>query len=174
MDTGMDFLKAQVNNAVMSHKAFVDALADHEDQADDQRFRELCRRYRPIMQDMQDQLEAYQQELGAEAGVVKKAMGSVAGGARDLADVARSDDFLRLVGDIILSDQTEDTMKTFREAGRQLGNTRLQAIGTEGEQHHDNYNRDANRLVQSMFVERVRGLERPAEAKAGTRPRPAV
>jgi hypothetical protein len=176
MDKGIDFLKSQVSNAVMSHKAFVDALKDHEGQADDPRFRDLCSRYRPIMQEMQGRLEEYQKELGADAGMAKKVMGSVASGARDLADAARSNDFLRLVGDIVLSDQNEDTFRTFREAGRQLGNQRLQEIGASAEQQHDNYNRDANRLVQSMFVELVRGTERAASAQAqtGTQPRPAV
>ena len=174
MDTGIDFLKSQVNNAVMSHKAFVEALKDHEEQADDQRFRDLCSRYAPIMQEMQNRLEEYQHELGAEAGMAKKAMGTVASGARGLADAARSNDFLRLVGDIGLAGQIEDTFRTFREAGRQLANRRLQEIGAYGEQHHDNYKRDANRLVQSLFVELVRGTERPGTVQPGTQPRPAV
>ncbi|HEX6964299.1 MAG TPA: hypothetical protein VF166_00785 [Gemmatimonadaceae bacterium] len=179
MATGTEFLKHQVNNAVVSHRAFLDALKDHKDDASDPRFRDLCTRYIQPMQDMQNQLEAYQKELGADEGLAKKVIGGLMGGARDLADIA-NDDFLRLVRDIILSDQNEDTFRTFREAGRQLGNTRLQEIGTGGEQGHDNYKRDANRLVQSMFVESVRGTgpqattQATTEAQAGTRPRPAV
>ena len=34
MERGIDFLKSQVNNAVMQHRAFLDALEDHEKQAD--------------------------------------------------------------------------------------------------------------------------------------------
>jgi hypothetical protein len=99
-------------------------------------------------------------------GLVGKALGA----ARDLADAARGDDFLRLVGDIVASRQSEDTFKTFREAGRQLGIQRLAEIGEHGERQHDDYNRDANRLVQQLFVEYVRqgdttGLDlRPASS----------
>ena len=30
MDRGMDFLRSQVNNAVMQHQVFLDSLVDHE------------------------------------------------------------------------------------------------------------------------------------------------
>lgn len=102
-------------------------------------------------------LEDYQSELGAPgAGVLKRAMGATLGAARDLADAVRESDFLRLVGDIVLARQAEDTFKTFREAGRVLGLTRLAEIGEVGERGHDAYGRDANRLVQQMFVECAR------------------
>jgi len=156
MDRGTDFLKSQVNNAVMQHETFLKALEDHESQAEDQRFRDLCTKYIPVMRAHQEMLENYQHELGAEAGILKKATGAVLGAARDLADSARESDFLRLVGDIVMSRQSEDTLKTFREAGRTLGNTRLAQIGEAGERDHDSYNRDANRLVQQLFVEHVR------------------
>jgi hypothetical protein len=55
--------------------------------------------------------------------------------------------------------QAEDTFKTFREAGRQLGIQQLAAIGDMAERHHDDYAREANRLVQQMFVENARGAE---------------
>jgi len=173
MDRGTDFLKSQVNNAVMQHKTFLKALEDHEQQADDERFRALCTRYVPRMREHQRMLEDYQQQLGAGAGAVKKAMGAAMGAARDLADATRESDFLRLVGDIVLSRQAEDTMKTFREAGRQLGDTRLAQIGETGEREHDAYAADANRLVQQIFVEHVREGEQPgkrtAERPAATR-----
>ena len=159
MDKGTDFLESQVNNAVMLHSSFVEALEDHEDQADDPRYRELCARYIPIMKEHQRQLEDYQKALGSEVGVGKKIAGKVAGAARGLADVAREDDFLRLVGDIVMSRQAEDTFRTFREAGRTLGAQPLARLGEVGERQHDDYNRDANRLVQAMFVENVRGVE---------------
>src|SRR6187200_3007897 len=104
-------------------------------------------------------LEEYQTTLGAEAGEGKKFVGAVLGKARDLADAARESDFLRLVGDIVMSRQAEDTFKTFRDAGRILGNTQLAQIGEIGERHHDYYNREANALVQQMFVEHTRGVE---------------
>jgi hypothetical protein len=159
MDRGIDFLKSQVNNAVMQHKAFLEALEDHEKQADDIRFRDLCSRHIPNVREHQRMLEDYQNALGAEAGTGKKIVGAMLGKARDLADAARESDFLRLVGDIVMSRQAEDTFKTFRDAGRILGNTQLAQIGETGERHHDYYNREANALVQQMFVEHVRGVE---------------
>jgi cell division septum initiation protein DivIVA len=156
MDRGIDFLKSQINNAVMQHQTFVDNLADHEKQADDARFRALCARFLPKAQAHQRMLEDYQRELGAETGTAKKMLGKALGAARDLADAARESDFLRLVGDIVTSRQSEDTFKTFREAGRALGIARLQQIGDMGEREHDEFHREGNRLVQQMFVELVR------------------
>jgi hypothetical protein len=157
MDTGNDFLKSQIHNAVVQHHAFLKALEDHESQAEDPRFRDLCTRYIPTMRDHQRMLENYQAELGApSAGVLKRALGATASAARDLADSVRESDFLRLVGDIVMSRQSEDTFKTFRESGRALGLPQLAEIGETGERDHDSYNRDANRLVQQLFVEQVR------------------
>ena len=156
MDRGIDFLKSQVNNAVMQHKAFVENLTDHSKQAEDQRFRMLCTSFLPKATAHQQMLEDYQRELGAETGMAKKALGKAFGMARDLADAAREDDFLRLVGDIVTARQSEDTFKTFREAGRALGIQRLAQIGEQGERDHDDYVKQANRLVQQLFVENVR------------------
>ncbi|HET9004097.1 MAG TPA: hypothetical protein VFN39_08895 [Gemmatimonadaceae bacterium] len=162
----MDFLKSQVNNAVMQHETFVKNLVDHESQAEDPRFRDLCTKYIPVMQGHQRMLEDYQREIGAEAGAAKKAIGKALGVARDLADAARESDFLRLVGDIVTARQSEDTFKTFREAGRQLGIQRLAEIGEKCERDHDRYADDANRLVQQLFVEHARGAESAAEVQA--------
>lgn len=172
MDTGNDFLKSQIHNAVTLHAAFVKALKDHESQADDPRFRDLCSRYLGAMRGHQHTLEDYQRELGdADAGILKRALGATVSAARDLADSARESDFLRLVGDIVLSRQAEDTFKTFREAGHTLGFRRLAEIGEAGESGHDAYNRDANRLVQELFVEQVRhggeGLAATSSAEIG-------
>jgi cell division septum initiation protein DivIVA len=156
MDRGIDFLKSQINNAVMQHQTFIDNLVDHEKQADDARYRALCTRFIPKAQAHQRMLEDYQAELGAEAGTAKKVLGKALGVARDLADSARESDFLRLVGDIVTSRQSEDTFKTFREAGKALGIARLQQLGDMGERDHDEYHREANRLAQQMFVEHVR------------------
>ncbi|HEU4564068.1 MAG TPA: hypothetical protein VFS05_05455 [Gemmatimonadaceae bacterium] len=158
MDRGIDFIKSQVNNAVMQHQTFLKALEDHEDQAEDARFRNLCSKYIPMMREHQRMLEDYAKQIGAEAGAGKKAMGAILGVGRDLADAARESDFLRLVGDIVMARQSEDTFKTFREAGRVLGNQQLQQIGEVGERHHDEYVKEANRLVQQMFVEHARGV----------------
>lgn len=166
MDRGTDFLKSQVNNAVMQHEVFCKALKDHQDQADDTRFRDLCARYMQPMQEHQRTLEQYQKEIGAETGTVKKAIGATLGAARDLADAARESDFLRLVGDIVISRQSEDTFKTFRDAGRELGDQRLAQVGEMGERGHDAYNRDANKLVQQLFVEHVRGGDNATRANS--------
>lgn len=157
MDRGIDFLKSQVNNAVMQHKTFVEALEDHEEQAEDSRFRDLCSRHIPKMREHQRMLEEYQQSIGA-GGAGKNVLGTMLGKARDLADSMRESDFLRLVGDIVISRQSEDTFKTFRDAGRTLGNAELAQIGEVGERDHDEYNREANRLVQQIFVEHVRDV----------------
>jgi hypothetical protein len=156
MDRGKDFLKSQVNNAVMQHKTFVENLIDHEKQAEDERFRALCASFAPKMAAHQQLLEDYQREIGAETGAGKQMLGKALGMARDLADAARESDFLRLVGDIVTSRQSEDTFKTFRDAGRQLGIQRLAQIGEQGEQGHDEYAKEANRLVTQLFVEYVR------------------
>ena len=172
MDRGIDFLKSQVNNAVMQHKTFLDTLEDHERQAEDPRFRDLCSRHIPKMREHQRMLEDYQRQLGAESGLGKKALGTLLGFGRDLADAARTDDFLRLVTDIVMARQSEDTFKTFREAGRVLGNQQLQNIGEMGERDHDEFVKEGNRLVQQMFVEQVRGIGSGDIATA--EPRPAI
>jgi cell division septum initiation protein DivIVA len=156
MDRGIDFLKSQINNAVMQHQTFVENLVDHEKQAEDARFRDLCSRFIPKAQSHQRMLEDYQRELGAETGAGKKMLGKALGMARDLADAARESDFLRLVGDIVVSRQSEDTFKTFREAGKMLGIERLREIGDAGEKDHDEFHREANKLAQQIFVEYVR------------------
>jgi hypothetical protein len=172
MERGMDFLKSQVSNAVMLHRTFLQSLEDHENQAEDARFRDLCMRFIPKARTHQRMLEQYQQRLGANDGIVKKAAGVALGVARDLADVVRESDFLRLVGDIVLARQAEDTFKTFREAGRALALPELARIGEMGERDHDEYVKDANRLAQQIFVEHVRGAE--GEIRAVEQPSTAL
>jgi len=170
MDRGMEFLKSQVSNAVMQHQTLLQALEDHSAGAEDQRYRDLCARHLAPMREHQRMLEDYQRELGAEAGAAKKVLGKALGVARDLADAARESDFLRLVSTIVMARQAEDTFKTFREAGRALGNARLAQIGETGERHHDVFVKEANRIVQQMFVEHVRGGEAGSAASMGTNP----
>jgi hypothetical protein len=170
MESGIDFLRSQVNDAVMQHDAFLRSLADHESQAEDQRFRDLCARHIPRMREHQRMLEEFQRSIGSGdiqgsnpidsiGGALKRAAGNAIGMAKDLADVPRQSDFLRLVADIVMARQAEDTFKTFREGGRQLGIQQLAEIGDIGERHHDDYVKEANRLVQQMFVEHARGAE---------------
>ncbi|HUQ84657.1 MAG TPA: hypothetical protein VM076_26135 [Gemmatimonadaceae bacterium] len=163
MDRGIDFLKSQVNNAAMQHNTFLKNLEDHEQQAEDVRYRDLCSRAIPQMREHQRMLEEYQSSIGAETGVAKTMLGKALGAARDLADSARESDFLRLVGDIVTARQSQDTFATFKEAGRALANPQLQRIGEIGEPHHEQFVRDANRLAQQMFVEHARGVEAGVE-----------
>jgi len=174
MDRGIDFLKSQINNAVMQHGAFLNSLEEHETQAEDSRFRDLCSRQIPHMREDQRMLEDYQSELGGESGVAKKVIGKAASVVRDIADAARESDFLRLVGDIVMARQAEDTFKTFREAGKVLGNKTLQEIGDVGERHHDSYVKEANKLVQQMFVEHVQGVDGMTTRSAFTQPETTI
>lgn len=171
MDTGIDFLREQVANAVVQHRSYVQALEHHESQARDQRYRDLCSRFIPPMRDGQRMLEQYQQELGASGGFMERALASAMRVARDLADVAAEGDFQRLLGDILMSSQSEDLFRTFREAGRSLGIQRLAEIGDTTERLHDSYAAEANRLVQQMFVEHARGAESALGVSAAQRPR---
>lgn len=158
MEKGRDFLRAQVSNCVMQHRTLLENLEDHQKQAEDPRYRELCARYIPGLQQHQRMLEEYRDTLGEEAGAgAKEALGAVLGKARDFADLFRGSDFLRLVGDIVTIRQSQDTFATFAAAGDQLGEPRLAEIGRQGEKDHDQMQRDFNRLVQQLFVEHARG-----------------
>ncbi|HEY3746950.1 MAG TPA: hypothetical protein VGL17_11940, partial [Gemmatimonadaceae bacterium] len=131
---------------------------EHEDDADDPRFRDLCSRHIPHMREHQRMLQEYQSQFDGDTGLRRKVVDSAVGIGRDLADAARESDFLRLVHDIVMARQSEDMFKTFREAGKMLGNRTLHEIGDIGERQHDSYVKEANRLVQHMFVEHVQGV----------------
>jgi hypothetical protein len=172
MDRGNDFLKSQIHAAGAQHHAFLKALEDHEAQAEDARYRDLCTRYIATMRDHQRMLEDYLSELGAPgAGVLRRAVGATASAARNLADAARESDFARLASDIAMSLQSEEAFKVFRDAGRSLGLRHLAELGEKGERGHDAYNRDANRLVQQMFVERARPTGASTTAEDSPQPR---
>src|SRR5690242_2267463 len=113
MDSGIVFLRTQISNAVLQHSTFLKSLEDHESQAQDERFRDLCSRHIPHMREHQRMLEDLQRDIRADESLVKKALGTALGVARDLADVAAQDDFFHLVGDIVMARQAEDTFKTF-------------------------------------------------------------
>ena len=53
MDTGRDFLRAQLNNSIMQHQTLLENLRDHAKQADDTRYRNLCERYIPALENHQ-------------------------------------------------------------------------------------------------------------------------
>jgi hypothetical protein len=168
MERGPQFLKNQVSNAVLQHRLFLSALEAHEDQADDDRFRDLCSRHIPQTREHQRMLDEYQSQLGAAAAPGKNKLGAVVGTGRGLADSARESDFARLVADIALARQAEDTFKTFREAGKMMGYHTLREIGDIVERHQDAYVKEANRLVQHMFVENAQGVDRIPQRSVGS------
>ena len=92
MESGIDFLRSQVNNAVMQHDSFLRSVVDHESQAQDQRFRDLCSRHIPRMREHQRMLEEYQSQLGSDQGLTGRLVGAAIGVAPDLADAARESD----------------------------------------------------------------------------------
>lgn len=166
MERGNAFLKSQVNSAAIQHRTFLSALEAHEREADDSRFRDLCSRHIPNMREHQRMLEEYRSQLGVDSALATKLVGAAVGVVGDLADAARESDYIRLVDDIVMARQSEDTFKTFREAGRMMGNRTLQEIGDIGERHHDAYIKEADRLVQHMFVEHVAGVDGFAQPSA--------
>ncbi len=158
MDTGRDFLRAQVNNAIVQHKTLLEYMRDHAKQADDERYRTLCERYIPTIESHQHQLEDYGKTVGAEGHTgLKGAIGTVLSKARDAVDAVRETDFLRLVGDVVTIRQSQDTFATFAKAGERLGDTRLAELGRMGESEHDEMQREFNSLCADMFVDHVNG-----------------
>lgn len=160
MFAGTAFLKSQIDNTVAQHKAFLNALEDHEERADDTRLSDLCARHIPHIRGHQRMLEEYQSQLGDDVHIADATVGMGVVVVTRLADAARESDYLRLIGDIVLARQTEDAFRIFREAGKMMGNRTLQEIGDIGERYHDAYISEANGLVQHMFVEQVQGVER--------------
>ena len=169
MEKGKDFLKAQINNAIMQHKTLFENIEAHVKQADDPRYRSLCEKYLLKMQEHQQSLESYGTSIGAGgAHGFKKVVGAALGKARDAVDAMRETDFLRLVGDIVMIRQSQDTFATFSAAGQQLGDTRLGELGRTGEKVHDEMQREFNELIAKVFVEHVRDIG--ASASPSVRP----
>lgn len=170
MDTGRDFLKAQVNNCIMQHQTLLEAIRDHVDQADDPRYRELCSTHLPHMERHQGMIEEYGKSIGATGGgALKGALGAVLGKARDAVDAIRETDFLRVVGDIVMIRQAQDTFATFARAGEKIGDTRLAEIGRMGEEEHDRMQREFNAYIADLFVDHVNGTVTDAKGtKSGT------
>lgn len=165
MDTGRDFLKAQLNNSIAQHQNLVESLRDHAEQADDPRYRQLCQQYLPQVERHQGMLEEYGRTMGADSGGgIKGAIGAVLGKARDAVDAMRETDFLRVVGDIVMIRQAQDTFGTFARAGERLGEQRLAEIGRMGEQEHDQMQRAFNQYCAELFVDHVQGTAPGADS----------
>lgn len=158
MDTGRDFLRAQLNNAIAQHQSLVESLRDHAEQADDPRFRQLCQKHLPHMEKHQGMLEEYGKSIGADGGGgLKGALGSMLGKARGAVDAMRETDFLRVVGDIVMIRQAQDTFGTFAKAGERLGEQRLAELGRTGEQEHDTMQKEFNQYCVESFVDHAQG-----------------
>jgi hypothetical protein len=167
MERGREFLRAQVNNAIMQHQTLLDNLEDHIKQADDNRYRELCQRHLSKATEFQRTLEEYGMSIGAEGSSgVKKAVGAVLGKARDVVDGMRETDFLRVVGDIVTIRQSQDTFATFAAVGDKIGEPRLAEIGRNGERDHDEMQREVNLLIRTIFIAHVQATTPSAEAEA--------
>jgi hypothetical protein len=158
MDTGRDFLRAQLNNAIAQHHALLGSLRDHAGQADDPMYRQLCEKHIPALEHHQAMLEAYGTSVGSDGGSgLKNVLGSALGKARDAVDAMRGTDFLRIVGDIVMIRQAQDTFGVFAAAGVRLGDARLAELGTMGEKEHDTMQRDFNAFCVESFVQHVQG-----------------
>ncbi len=157
MDTGHDFLRAQINNCIVQHHALLDAVQMHAEQADDQEYRDLCVKYLPHLQQHQTMLQSYGNSIGTVGGSsVKNVLGAVLSKAREVVDAFRETDFLRVVGDIVMIRQSQDTFATFAAAGEHLGDTKLAELGRMGESQHDDMQRDFNAYVRTLFVAHVK------------------
>ncbi len=168
METGHEFLRAQINNCVMQHHALLDALRTHAEQADDPAFRELCVRFIPALERHQTMIESYGDSIGTRGGgAVKNAIGAVLAKARDAVDAFRESDFLRAVGDVVMIRQSQDTFAVFAIAGEQLGDATLAELGRTGEREHDEMQREFNRYLSTLFVAHVHGTA-PSSSKEST------
>lgn len=152
MQSGIDFVRTQVDTAIATHAALLDSMSLHEGEADDPRYRGLCDRYLPRMRDHQGMLEDLRTTLGPDRNGVFLRKPVVS--SRSLAD-AQTSDYERLESDLDLARRLEVAFKTFRDAGRSLRIEGLSRFGEIAERHHDDYSDDAKRLLLQMFVERA-------------------
>jgi hypothetical protein len=163
MQSGIDFLRAQVAEAAVVHAALLESLVYHEGEATDARYRDLCDRHLPRMREHQLMLEDLRASLGAKSEVHAIHV------ARSFAD-AKVSDYKRLSEDLDLARRLEVTFKTFRDAGRQLRIDQLALVGETAERHHDEYSSDAKRLLLQMFVERAHDASDGIRAVANDHP----
>ena len=163
MQSGIEFLRAQVDEAAINHSALLESMVYHESEANDARYRDLCDRFLPRMREHQLRLEQLRETLGTPRGsnppaeligAIRKAAAPAIGVVHALADAPRSD-YQRLSADLDLARKLEVTFKTFRDAGRSLHIEALAKLGELAERHHDEYSADAKRLLLQMFIERA-------------------
>jgi len=148
MQSGIDFLRAQVAEAASVHSSLLESMIYHESEANDPRYRDLCDRHLPRMREHQLMLEDLRSSLSAGATFPPIRM------AHAFADSPISD-YKRLSDDLDMARRLEVTFKTIRDAGRSLKIDRLARLGEMAERHHDEYSSDAKRLLLQMFIERA-------------------
>jgi hypothetical protein len=146
MQSGIDFLRAQVDEAAAIHSSLLESMIYHESEANDPRYRDLCDRHLPRMREHQLMLEDLRLTLGGGSQFPAIRVPHVS------ADAVRSD-YTRLSADLDLARRLEVTFKTFRDAGRQLRLDNLARLGELAERHHDDYSAEAKRLLLQMFME---------------------
>jgi hypothetical protein len=181
MQMGIDFLRNQLDDAVARHDGLVQSITQHESEAEDLRFRDLCARHLPRMREHQRALEELRGTLGSDPagnsidipGAVNRVAGTAVAVARSLADAPQSD-YDRLSADLSLARQLEVKFRTFRDAGRELKIDGLARVGEKAERDHDDYSSDARRLLQSIFVERARGAAEVVRSVSDTRTGPRM
>jgi len=98
----------------------------------------------------------------------------VLGKARDAVDAMRETDFLRVVGDIVMIRQAQDTFGTFARAGTQIGDARLAELGKTGQEEHDKMQEEFNAYIASLFVDHVNGTAAGVKGATAERSRGAV
>ena len=92
------------------------------------------------------------------------------GKARDVVDSFRETDFLRVVGDIVMIRQSQDTFGTFARAGKELGNSALAELGAACEADHEMMQQEFNELIIQLFVAQVNGTAATSSAKSTVSP----
>jgi ferritin-like metal-binding protein YciE len=158
METGKEFLRAQVNNCIAQHHALLDSIRTQVEHAEDPALRALCAKHLPHLERHQAMIETFGSTIGTEGGgAVKNAIGVVLGKARDLVDGFRETDFLRAVGDIVMIRQSQDTFGTFGRAGEAVGDVALATLGQTCEREHDLMQREFNEYVAQLFVAHLNG-----------------
>ena len=94
MLSGIDFIRAEVDDAVAVHSSLLQSMQSHEAEANDPRYRDLCDRHLPHMREHQLMLEELRTVLGSGTDaatssptpvtVIRKAVGSAIGMAQSL------------------------------------------------------------------------------------------
>src|SRR4051812_42373100 len=86
MQSGIDFIKGQLDQAIALHSSLVASMTNHEGEAEDTRYRDLCERHLPHMRQHQSMLEEFRLVIGA--GQQPTGPAALAGAIRQTASSA--------------------------------------------------------------------------------------